>query len=201
MIDFKKNGNTWSLTNFGSRELCTGSAQPYVNLFHLNSLRRTYGSIRVLVIGGGDYQLINELHKFFDEDELDIQIVDPCLSEYKPYLYDMWGRSFDNCNIKEYEMIYSDYLNTSEDKGVFDVVLVDCSSPEVDIASEIYTLSFIKSLQEDIDTRGIRMFMEKDFFDELYSYIKEESIPYFICSKYIPEWEDTAYVVELDFSI
>lgn len=197
VVEFKSIKDGWVLYNEGSYELCSESNKAYASLFDLSLVRRNHPSIKVLIIGGGDYQLINELVTYHDKDLLDITIVDPNLSRYKDHFIKMWGRTFEDIRIQEHECLYSEYLQNldPEEQHIYDLILVDCSSPEVGTTSEIYNTSFLDSIVNTFIFVETKMFLEQDFFDDVLEYMKDKEYKYIMSSRYIPQWEDTAYVV------
>lgn len=173
----------WALFNDDVLEISSDSAEDYNALFldQIGFLRNE----RILIIGGGDFVLANEIKSF--APYTNVTIVDPLVYDIKgmyDFLFERYiminNSAIEKCNL----------LNNTFDGQVFigkyDIVLCDVSDDHMKATKEIYCKNFFKRVSSLLEDDGIFLMYDgtsnvmdydTDYFDRVGS--KSNFIPAF----------------------
>lgn len=162
----------WHLYNRGYLEITKDSYHQYLELWssHLEDI----GS-KVLIIGGGDFQIASML-------DTEIDLVDPHVEDYV---------DFHNClKTPKVNKIAKKYSEVT--LGSYDTVLIDISDPNMDITKEIYCEDFIKGLPK---ASKYVMYLPEPVHTEMLGYIEKYYEVIAQTEGFIQDWGEMCYVV------
>lgn len=183
MIVFENNEENWKLYNNGSLELTKNSYDKYLNLWGLDE--NIYKN--VLIIGGGDFQLVSILSC----KDTTIDLVDPYVEYYKEFHEYL---DIDSSGVNVISSLYSEYISNEEYKHKqYDIVLIDCSESVVEETKEIYCEEFFKSLL-DINSSLFKMYIPSEVKEKMLIHISQYFDIISCFTEYIEDWEEEAHV-------
>lgn len=186
------NGN-WHLYNHGHLELTRDCDIEYRNLWSLPKEWMFRSSNNFLIIGGGDYQLIDN---FLDHgDQADI--VDPCIKDYEEWHHFYLGSRYNyyRHTVTQIPLTFNQYLDTYTCTCTkYDCVLIDISEPVMGITDEIYCEDFFINLKK-INSDRFMMYMPPTVYDKLVPLLRKHFDMVRSRGKFIEDWNEYCDVI------
>ncbi len=112
-------------------------------------------SLNILIIGGGDFGLVNKIFKSIDVKNIDVvEIDDKVIKICKKYFANNF--KLNQKNRKKVNIIIDDgyeYVN-NYDGNKYDIIIIDCTDPNV-IANKLYSTIFYKNIYNILSKNAI----------------------------------------------
>lgn len=181
----------WHLYNHGHLELTRDCDIEYRNLWSLPKEWMFQSSNNFLIIGGGDYQLIDN---FLDHgDQADI--VDPCIKDYEEWHHFYLGHRYNYYQhiVTQIPLTFNQYLSTYNNTE-YDLVLIDISEPVMGITDEIYCEDFFINLKK-INSDRFMMYMPSTVYNKLIPLLRKHFNMVQSKGKFVKDWNEYCDII------
>lgn len=183
--------SNWHLYNYGHLELTRDCDIEYRNLWTIPKEWKFEDSKKFLIIGGGDYQLVDNFINHGDQAD----IVDPNIEDYEEWHHFYLGHRY---NYYRYTVIqipytFNQYLDSYKD-AKYDLVLIDISEPFMGVTDEIYCEEFFINLQK-INCDKFMMYIPPIVYDDLVPKLRKHFNMVQSKGKFVKDWNEYCDVI------
>ena len=180
----------WHLYNHGSLELTKDCDKEYLNLW---SYLPHIVVPNILIIGGGDYQLVKWISNYYDSFKIDL--VDPyshmCEDFHKFYIPQYYRIK----NLVEpIHKTFKKFLEENYTQKKYDMICIDISEPMLGITNEIYCEQFFVDLKA-LNTEYYQMYMPPTVFNELVPILRKHFQMVSVKSDFIKDWNEQCDII------
>lgn len=183
--------SNWHLYNHGHLELTRDCDYQYRNLWVIPDEWVLPTSANFLVIGGGDYQLIDNFVDFQDKAD----VVDPNIKDYKEWHHFYLGHKYNKYyhTVTPIPLTFNQYLDQYTDKN-YDLVFIDISEPVMGITDEIYCEEFFINLNK-INCNKFMMYMPPTVYNDLVPKLRTHFDMVQSKGRFIKDWNEYCDVI------